>query len=149
MDISANMIDLHFLTNFHDKKKLGLEEKENVSQKDLLKYRKQILQLTKNMLRGYKTDDCINDAFDNYIKQCIQHFKFLEMANNIQNDYKKVDVPDSKKEPPKKINLKEINETMLKPKKINAIKITSVLDIKRKKKKASPIILPKKRINNS
>lgn len=148
MDISANMIDLHFLTNFHDKKKLGLEEKENVSQKDLLKYRKQILQLTKNMLRGYKTDDCINGAFDNYIKQCIQHFKFLEMSNNIQNDYKKVDVPDSKKEPPKKINLKAINDTMLKPKKINAIKITSVLDIKIKKKKEPTIILPKKRINN-
>ena len=74
MDISASMIDLHFLTNFHDKKKLGLEEKENVSRKDLLKYRKEILQLTKNMLRGYKTEECINDAFDNYIKQCIEHF---------------------------------------------------------------------------
>ena len=149
MDVSANMIDLHFLTNFHDKKKLGLEEKDNVSQKDILKYRKQILQLTKNMLRGYKTDNCINDAFDNYIKQCIEHFKFIEMANNIQSDYKKVNVPDAKKEPPKKINLKEINEKMLKPKKINTIKITNVLNIKKKKKKESTIILPKKRINNS
>ena len=139
------MIDLHFLTNFHDKKKLGLEEKENVSRKDLLKYRKEILQLTKNMLRGYKTEECINDAFDNYIKQCIEHFKFLEMSNSIQNEYKPVDVPDSKKEPPKKINLQQINETMLKPKKINTIKITDKLNIKKKKKKENTIILPKKR----
>ena len=145
MDISASMIDLHFLTNFHDKKKLGLEEKENVSRKDLLKYRKEILQLTKNMLRGYKTEECINDAFDNYIKQCIEHFKFLEMSNSIQNEYKPVDVPDSKKEPPKKINLQQINETMLKPKKINTIKITDKLNIKKKKKKENTIILPKKR----
>uniref|UniRef100_A0A6C0CNC8 Uncharacterized protein n=1 Tax=viral metagenome TaxID=1070528 RepID=A0A6C0CNC8_9ZZZZ len=145
MDISASMIDLHFLTNFHDKKKLGLEEKENVSRKDLLKYRKEILQLTKNMLRGYKTEECINDSFDNYIKQCIQHFKFLEMSNAIQNEYKPVDVPDSKKEPPKKINLQQINETMLKPKKINTIKITDKLNIKKKKKKENTIILPKKR----
>lgn len=145
MDISASMIDLHFLTNFHDKKKLGLEEKENVSRKDLLKYRKEILQLTKNMLRGYKTEECINDAFDNYIKQCIEHFKFLEMSNTIQNEYKPVDVPDSKKEPPKKINLQQINETMLKPKKINTIKITDKLNIKKKKKKENTIILPKKR----
>ena len=145
MDISASMIDLHFLTNFHDKKKLGLEEKENVSRKDLLKYRKEILQLTKNMLRGYKTEECINDAFDNYIKQCIEHFKFLEMSNSIQNEYKPVDVPDSKKEPPKKINLQQINETMLKPKKFNTIKITDKLNIKKKKKKENTIILPKKR----
>ena len=127
------------------KKKLGLEEKENVSRKDLLKYRKEILQLTKNMLRGYKTEECINDAFDNYIKQCIEHFKFLEMSNSIQNEYKPVDVPDSKKEPPKKINLQQINETMLKPKKINTIKITDKLNIKKKKKKENTIILPKKR----
>ena len=145
MDISASMIDLHFLTNFHDKKKLGLEEKENVSRKDLLKYRKEILQLTKNMLRGYKTEECINDAFDNYIKQCIEHFKFLEMSNTIQNEYKPVDVPDSKKEPPKKINLQQINETMLKPKKINTIKITDKLNIKKEKKRKILLFYQKKR----
>ena len=43
---------------------------------DLLKYRKEILQLTKNMLRGYKTEECINDAFDNYIKQCMNISNF-------------------------------------------------------------------------
>ena len=145
MDISASMIDLHFLTNFHDKKKLGLEEKENVSRKDLLKYRKEILQLTKNMLRGYKTEECINDAFDNYIKQCIEHFKFLEMSNTIQNEYKPVDVPDSKKEPPKKINLQQINETMLKPKKINTIKITDKLNIKKRKKRKILLFYQKKK----
>ena len=50
MDISANMIDLHFLTNFHDKKKLGLEENNTTSKKDILLYRKKILQLAK----GYR-----------------------------------------------------------------------------------------------
>ena len=69
------------------------------------------------------------------------------MSNAIQNEYKPVDVPDSKKEPPKKINLQQINETMLKPKKINTIKITDKLNIKKKKKKENTIILPKKRNN--
>lgn len=146
MDISANMIDLHFLTNFHDKKKLGLEEKNSISDKDILLYRQKILQLTKNMLRGRKSAEKINDSFNNYIKQCIEHFKFIEMSNNIQNDYKHIDIPESIKEPPKQINLKQINETMLKPKKIKAIKLTNVLDIKIKNKNDKPVFLPQKRI---
>ena len=146
MDISANMIDLHFLTNFHDKKKLGLEEKNSISDKDILLYRQKILQLTKNMLRGRKSAEKINDSFNNYIKQCIEHFKFIEMSNNIQNDYKHIDIPESIKEPPKQINLKQINETMLKPKKINTIKLTKILDIKIKNTNVKPVFLPQKRI---
>lgn len=146
MDISANMIDLHFLTNFHDKKKLGLEEKNSISNKDILLYRQKILQLTKNMLRGSKSAEKINDSFNNYVKQCIEHFKFIEMSNNIQNEYKHIDIPESIKEPPKQINLKQINETMLKPKKVKAIKLTNVLDIKIKNKNDKPVFLPQKRI---
>jgi hypothetical protein len=149
MDISANMIDLHFLTNCHDKKKLGLEEKKSISKNDILLYRQKILQLTKNMLRGSVSVEKINDSFNNYIEQCIEHFKFVEMSNSIQNDYKPVDIPESIKEPPKIINLKKINENMFKSTKITAIKITNVLDIKIKNKKKHLIILPKKRINNS
>lgn len=146
MDISANMIDLHFLANFHDKKKLGLEEKNSISNEDILLYRQKILQLTKNMLRGSKSAEKINDSFNNYIKQCIEHFKFIEMSNNIQNDYKNIDIPESIKEPPKQINLKQINETMLKPKKVKAIKLTNILDIKIKNTNDKPVFLPQKRI---
>ena len=53
---------------------------------------------------------------------------------------------ESIKEPPKQINLKQINETMLKPKKVKAIKLTNVLDIKIKNKNDKPVFLPQKRI---
>ena len=146
MDISANMIDLHFLTNCHDKKKLGLEEKKSISKNDILLYRQKILQLTKNMLRGSVSVEKINDSFNHYIKQCVEHFKFTELSATIQNDYKHIDIPDSIKEPPKQINLKEINKNMLKPKKITTVKLTNLLDIKIKKnKKKKPMILPQKR----
>lgn len=99
------------------------------------------------MLRGSKSVDKINAAFENYIKQCIDHFKFIKMSNSIQSDYKHIKLPESIKGPPKKINLKEINVNMLKQKKINTIKITNVLDIKIKKNKTKPLILPQTRNN--
>ena len=37
----------------------------------------------------------INDSFNHYIKQCVEHFKFTELSANIQNDYKHIDIPDS------------------------------------------------------
>ena len=98
MDVSLNLIDLQYLTN--PDKLTKLMQKKNLQQiprNDLDFYKKRIFQLTKDMLRGEKINTKVNKAFVNYAQICIDHFKFMDKMELIQNDYKILNPPLKKK----------------------------------------------------
>ena len=91
MDISLNLIDLQYLTNPDQLTKLmQKKDLQQISRNDLDFYKKRIFQLTKDMLRGEKINTKVNKAFVNYAQICIDHFKFTDKMELIQNDYKDI-----------------------------------------------------------
>lgn len=52
-------------------------------------YRRRIIDTTKEMLRDskYINDGTVSTAFNAYINACIMHFKFIDLADTIQEDY--------------------------------------------------------------
>ena len=86
MDVSLNLIDLQYLTN-PDKltKLMQKKDLQQIPHNDLDFYKKRIFQLTKDMLRGEKINTKVTKAFVNYAQICIDHFKFTDMMELIQN----------------------------------------------------------------
>ena len=114
MDVSLNLIDLQYLTNPDRLTKL-MEKRDlqQISRNDLDFYKKRIFQLTKDMLRGEKLNTKVNKAFVNYAQICIDHFKFTDKMELIQNDYKDIKSPVNKKNT---FNMKNSNDMMLRKK---------------------------------
>jgi len=57
-------------------------------------YRRRIIDTTKEMLRDskYINDGTVTNAFNAYINACIMHFKFIDLADTIQQDYSNLSV---------------------------------------------------------
>ena len=55
--------------------------------KEIKFYKKRILRMFKNMLKGESTDENIKHAYDNYIKLLIEHFKMIDTNDIIQKEY--------------------------------------------------------------
>ena len=142
MDVSLNLIDLQYLTN-PDKltKLMQKKDLQQISRNDLDFYKKRIFQLTKDMLRGEKINTKVNKAFVNYAQICIDHFKFMDKMELIQNDYKDIKSPVNKK---KTFNMKNSNSMMLRKKKPYRPKITDNIKIKSTRINTPPVI-PKTR----
>jgi len=143
MDISLNLIDLQYLTNPERLTKL-MQKKEidHISSNDLDFYKKRIFKLTKDMLLGTKINAKINKIFVNYAQICIDHFKFMDKMEIIQNEYKDIKSPVNKNNP---FNMKTGNDAMLRKKKPHRPKITDNIKIKTTRL-IKPIVLPKKKI---
>jgi hypothetical protein len=142
MDVSLNLIDLQYLTN--PDKLTKLMQKKNlqqISRNDLDFYKKRIFQLTKDMLRGEKINTKVNKAFVNYAQICIDHFKFTDKMELIQNDYKDIKSPVNKKNT---FNMKNSNIVMLRKKKPHRPRITDNIKIKSTRINTPPVI-PKTR----
>ena len=142
MDVSLNLIDLQYLTN--PDKLTKLMQKKNLQQiprNDLDFYKKRIFQLTKDMLRGEKIKTKVNKAFVNYAQICIDHFKFMDRMELIQNDYKDIKSPINKKNT---FNMNNSNSMMLRKKKPYRPKITDNIKIKSTRINTPPVI-PKTR----
>ena len=94
MDCSRNLIDLKYLINPAFTSVLGEKSSQDkVLAKDIESYKRRIFILTKDFLNGKKTDDVhINALFDRFASQCITYFKFSDKKNDIQNDYKDLDI---------------------------------------------------------
>ena len=142
MDVSLNLIDLQYLTN-PDKltKLMQKKDLQQISRNDLDLYKKRIFQLTKDMLRGEKINTKVNKAFVNYAQICIDHFKFMDKMELIQNDYKDIKSPVNKK---KTFNMKNSNSMMLRKKKPYRPRITDNIKIKSTRINTPPVI-PKTR----
>ena len=143
MDSSLNIIDLEYLRNpIYSTSKLSLKGAP-MKKEDLDFYKIRIYQMTKDLVLDVYINDKINAAFNNYARTCIQHFKFIDMRDVIQEDYINIPKQLQKKNSTKK-DIKRMNEKMFKTP--DSVKDISVLLNIRPKRK--PIILPKKRIMN-
>ena len=121
MDISKNtQIDLLYLTNPNFKLKYNKEVNKIVSEEDVKFYRKRILQDTKDQLRGNVINENINNIFQQYTNELINHYKFIDKQKQIQEEYK--DLP--KKKEKKLSNFKLVDENKLMMKKPEIIKKT-------------------------
>ena len=142
MDISLNLIDLQYLTNPDQLTKLKQKKEfQQIPRNDLDFYKKRIFQLTKDMLRGEKINTKVNKAFVNYAQICIDHFKFMDKMELIQNDYKDIKPSVNKKNT---FNMKTSNNVMLRKKKPYRPRITDNIKIKSTRINTPPII-PKNR----
>jgi len=141
MDVSTNKIDLEYLTNPCYTVKIPEKKKDKiycVNFEDLNFYKKRIFELTRKMLLGGSVNTKINDAFHGWAKVSIEHFKFIDKKEIIQDDYK--DIPIKKNNKASFFNLKETNESFFKKQTYNDI--SAMLNIK---KKTKPIFMPPKR----
>ena len=112
MDLSRNLqIDLLYLTN--DRIRTRVENLENgVNKEDLKFYRKRILQQTKNYLREGRLESVIDRAFDNYVDNLIEYYKFIDKKEIIQKEYENMKGNSVKKI--KEINLLEEDKKIMK-----------------------------------
>ena len=142
MDVSLNLIDLHYLTNPDRLTKLmQKKDLQQIPRNDLDFYKKRIFQSTKEMLRGEKINTKVNKAFVNYAQICIDHFKFIDKMELIQNEYKDIKPPVKKKNT---FNIKNSNSVMLRKKKPYRPRITDNIKIKSTRINTPPVI-PKTR----
>lgn len=151
MDISANPLDLIYFTNTSTFKKINIKkykEKEEEYDKNLKFYRKRILQITKNLLRGEEENEDIKRLFKNYSWELIEHFKFLDKKEILQKDYE--NLGENKKCVVKDFELENQNKLMMREKKDAEKKtIESFIDVKIKnKKETKKPYIPKKKVIN-
>lgn len=63
--------------------------KNKVTIEDISFYRKRIIQTLRNMLDNNKDDysNSIKETFDNFVKECVKHFKTLDTRDLIQSEF--------------------------------------------------------------
>ena len=152
MDISANPLDLIYFTNSTAFKKINTKKEKDRDieyEKNLQFYRKRILQKTKDFLRNEEKNETLKRLFMEYSKTLIEHFKFIDKKDIIQEDYKnlgekKIRVAD------KNFEMQDQNKLMMKEKKgKEKSKIESFIDVKfHKNKKEEKKYIPQKKVIN-
>lgn len=151
MDISLNSINnlnLQYLTNPSAIKRYE-KMKENqlyYTEEDLRFYRKRILHLTKDLLKGKVSESSlVRDSYENYVKMCINNFKFLDKRDIIQEEYKNM---EDKKTECKDINMEETNRKILRGTSLPGPKtIDKFIKIKRTKEKRKGELPQRKEID--
>tara|TARA_Y100000590_G_C15662348_1_gene993158 strand:+ start:1144 stop:1665 length:522 start_codon:yes stop_codon:yes gene_type:complete len=123
-----NQIDLEYLTNPHLKKTKKVEK--NIS-KEIAFYKDRILSLTNQLLLGEKINNHVMSGFNKYAWICIEHLKFLDKKNVIQEHYKDLLIL-KKNEDTGDIDLKNVDKKIFFKKKKD---IAKLLNIKSSKKK--------------
>jgi len=145
MDVSLNLIDLQYLTNPDKLTKLTRKKVlQQLSHTELDFYKKRIFQLTKDLLCGEKINSKVNNAFVNYAKICVDHFKFMDKMELIQNDYDDIKPSVNKNNT---FNMKTSDSMMLRKKKPYRPKITDKINIKSTHVNKPPIIPSIKHFN--
>tara|TARA_Y100000741_G_scaffold350376_1_gene320415 strand:- start:3571 stop:4074 length:504 start_codon:yes stop_codon:yes gene_type:complete len=148
MDISLNSmndLNLQYLTNSTTLKRYN-RMKDNAlhySEEDFKFYRKRILHLTKEMLKGNKSEhDGINAIFNNFVKLCIHNFKFIDKKDIIQEEYKEFKGSESLL---KDIDMKEENKKIMRRKSLPGPKTIDTFIKVKKKKENKKMKLPQKK----
>lgn len=142
MDISKNnQIDLLYLMNPKIKYNKTNQNTHTVSLDDIKFYRKRILIDTKEYLRGNKITDDLDNCFKNYAQKLIEHYKFNDKKDIIQEEYKDMKKNKKNKNIP---NLEMINENkkLMKKLKKPKNKITDFIPVIVKERKKEIIIIP-------
>tara|TARA_Y100001970_G_scaffold291864_1_gene430734 strand:+ start:2067 stop:2588 length:522 start_codon:yes stop_codon:yes gene_type:complete len=144
MDISMNSIDLMYLTNNFDLKKIKDKKLEPELLEDIKFYKERIIKQNIDLLNGKNIDESINSSYKRYLYLTIQHFKFIDKVDIIQKDYEGIKIKKNKKT---NFNLEKTNNIITR-KKETVGKITDAIDIKIKYKTKRKFIMPKKKIIN-
>ena len=152
MDISANPLDLMYFTNSTALKKINIKKdiaKDIEYEKNLHFYRKRILQKTKDFLRNEEKDETLKRLFKEYSKTLIEHFKFIDKKDILQEDYKNLG-EKKKYNINKDFEMQDQNKLMMKEKKgKEKSKIESFIDVKfHKNKKEEKKYIPQKKVIN-
>jgi hypothetical protein len=87
------MMNMEAYTKYLKRKQLtsGIKDQSDACERKF--YRRRILDLTKEMFRGsHRTENGTNStgvesAFETYIRACIMHFKFIDLADVLQTEY--------------------------------------------------------------
>lgn len=150
MDLSGNkQIDFLYLTNPNilDKYKRSIPEKTRaVTDEDIKFYRKRILLVTKNYLRGEKLTNEITGAFECYADQLIKHFKFIDKTDMVQKEYE--NLSKKKSSPATNFKLMNQNKLMMRDKKNTVKTIKDFLPIVVKEKTKKKMVIPKQKNYN-
>lgn len=145
MDISKNQkLDLLYLTNPNIMHKYTKTQELNSIDKEELKfYRKRILMLTKDYLRGHKENNTLDNVFNSYANSLIDYFKFIDKKEIIQEDYK--NIKQKKQKLDKSFKLIDENKKMMKQAKIETKTIKDFLPIVTRAKPKKKVVIPKKK----
>jgi len=108
-----NQITIDYLINKGIyKTHLDKVKMKNTNKKDKKFYRKRILNLTKEFLLFNEKEDILPDvknAFENYVKTCVEYFKILDKTDIIQEDYCDLEENEKEKEINKLLDYDEVN----------------------------------------
>lgn len=119
---NANTVidELEYLMNpyMYEKwiKKQNIKSKPNDLKADTKFYKKRIIQLTKDMIKGQHITNPVNKLFTEYIKGCIAYLKFLDTKDILQEEYEGLIISDDDleiDESDKNVDNKLINPTYL------------------------------------
>lgn len=158
MDISMNLIDNITLTLFANKSHYEhvIKQKElfnnNEFTSDKKFYKKRIIDLTKKLFRNGIDDLQLHDSFNCYINSCINHLKFIDKKDIIQDKYNTMIVTsgnmDDDDDGDGDINNCDINnyDILLTKNEVKQINLDTFVIKKKQKEKIK--ILPKKEIIN-
>ncbi len=91
MDNSLNMLNLQYFSNTNAYNKCFKNNNSEkytqlYSKKDYRFYKKRILQLVKDIMRKNNKETNLVNAFDNFIKISIEHLKFIDKSEILQQD---------------------------------------------------------------
>ena len=86
------MDELEYLMNpcMYEKWMKKNEKKIKVSdlKSDVKFYKKRIIQLTKDMMKGQHITNSVNKAHNEYMKSCVAYLRFLDTKDILQEEYK-------------------------------------------------------------
>lgn len=141
--MATNKIDLMYFTNNSARRMMDEKEKEKkkqnkIDKKDVKFYRKRILQLTKDLLRGGKSSNIINESFNAFVETAIKSFKFQDEAEILQKEFEDLEEKKKANKDEKEFVSLESDKLMMKDlrnKKNDTIKNFAVVKTKKKKEK--------------
>ena len=138
--MNINKIDLMYLSNGLTENVLKKDENK-VDDKELMFYRKRVLQQTKELLRKKDINVDINNSFNNYLKKSIEYFKFIDKKELIQNEYNNLE-KNKKEKIDVSFNIENSNEMMFKKVIVKNDKTLDDFVLKKNIKKKTKITIP-------
>ena len=139
--MSRNYIDLMYLTNPSNISRMKKIEEEKVDKEEFKKYKKDIIKFTERLIDGESISSGIDVLFNKFFIKIKEHINFTKKKNVVQSQYHLM--KEKEKKEYIKMDLSELNITLMK-KPINKVKKLSDFVNKKKKKKGKKIVMPKK-----
>ena len=131
--MNINEIDKQYLITPASWEKLNKDCSLNeLSDEDYEFYKPRIFKITKDILKDKDVDKKIKKCFIDYVKVCIEHFKFKDKSNTIQQDYLKY---NQKKSTTVVTDISFNNKIIMKQKPQRIPKINNHINVKKKKQK--------------